>query len=284
MITFKEDISGIYKITNIINGKVYIGQSCHINRRFMEHVSALTHNSCYNKHLQRSWNKYGQDAFRFEIVEECPVELLNEREMHYVQVFDSKLNGYNQTDGGGGCRGYICSDETCRKLSEALRGRPKSPEVVQQMRERAIEWYKHHDNPRSIKVVCLNTGEVFANASRAADQYGIASAADIRGCCNGYTHYAGTNSCKEHLVWAKYNDYIKMTADEIQDRVHNANKSTSGANNHKARRVICVTTGEVFGCIKEAAEHHNVNINSIVACCKNKRKHAGGMEWQYYVA
>ena len=59
---------GIYKISNIINNKVYIGQSIDIQRRFSEHMRELNNNCHYNKHLQASYNKYGREAFSCEIL------------------------------------------------------------------------------------------------------------------------------------------------------------------------------------------------------------------------
>ena len=55
------DISGIYCIENIINNKKYIGQSKHINERWLKHISELNHGYHHNDYLQKSWNKYGKD-------------------------------------------------------------------------------------------------------------------------------------------------------------------------------------------------------------------------------
>ena len=67
--------SGIYKITNLKNGKFYIGSSKDIERRWWEHTNELDKNIHINKKLQNAWNFYGKDNFKFEIIE----ELKNER-------------------------------------------------------------------------------------------------------------------------------------------------------------------------------------------------------------
>ena len=82
-------ISGIYCIENIINNKKYIGQSKHINERWLKHISELNHGYHHNDYLQKSWNKYGKDNFSFYILEECSLELLDEREIFYIDKYKS---------------------------------------------------------------------------------------------------------------------------------------------------------------------------------------------------
>lgn len=97
-------ICGIYKITNTINNKVYIGQSIDVKWRWYSHKCELRHGRHGNSHLQYAWSLYGEDAFNFEVLEECPKEDLNIREQYYIDLYDSYNNdkGYNLTLGGGG--------------------------------------------------------------------------------------------------------------------------------------------------------------------------------------
>jgi len=71
---------GIYKITNTINQKSYIGQSNYIERRFAQHKSPYEQTRFADKPLYKAFKKYGIENFSFEIIEECPVEKLNKRE------------------------------------------------------------------------------------------------------------------------------------------------------------------------------------------------------------
>ena len=71
---------GIYKITNKINGHSYIGQSVNILKRWNKHRSFESSNAQYP--LYRAFKKYGIDNFIFQIIEECPVEKLDEREIY----------------------------------------------------------------------------------------------------------------------------------------------------------------------------------------------------------
>lgn len=98
--------TGIYKIENLINHKVYIGQAQDITKRWINHRSAMNNpnDHCYNYHLYRSMRKYGIENFDFTILEECDIAELNEREKYWIQYYDSFFNGYNATLGGDGSR------------------------------------------------------------------------------------------------------------------------------------------------------------------------------------
>lgn len=77
--------SGIYSIIHISSGKRYIGQAVNIYRRFNTHRSELNSGKHHSILLQRAWNKYGKDAFKFELLEYVTdVSKLEEREQHWM--------------------------------------------------------------------------------------------------------------------------------------------------------------------------------------------------------
>lgn len=88
---------GIYKITNNINGKIYIGQSNNIQRRFSEHQNR---GAASRIPVDVAIQKYGKENFSFEIIEECAIEQLNQRETYWINHFNSIENGYNCSVGG----------------------------------------------------------------------------------------------------------------------------------------------------------------------------------------
>lgn len=99
-------LTGIYKITNKINGHLYIGQSIDIENRWTRHKwSAFNEEATKNYPLYRAFRKYGLENFTFEIIELCDKEGLKEKEIYYIQMYDSFVEGYNQTSGGDGCYG-----------------------------------------------------------------------------------------------------------------------------------------------------------------------------------
>ena len=117
---------GVYKIENKINKKVYIGQSIDINTRWYDHKRELNRNRHCNKHLQNSWNKYGENNFDFIIIEECTIEKIDEREIYWISHYNATndIYGYNITAGGQGLHGYFWTKEQREYLSS--RQNPKA--------------------------------------------------------------------------------------------------------------------------------------------------------------
>src|SRR6266567_5368436 len=87
----------VYKILNLINGKFYIGSSVNHFKRWEDHKTLLKYNKHRNVHLQRAWNKHGGNNFKFEIIEECNLNNILEREQYWIletNCCDDKI-GYN---------------------------------------------------------------------------------------------------------------------------------------------------------------------------------------------
>lgn len=111
--------SGIYKITNLINGHSYIGQSKDIYTRYHRHHKYEYKNEqVKNFHLYQAFKKYGLDNFKIEVLELCLQEELNEREKYWIKYYDTYKNGYNMTEGGQALSKNIFSEETEEKRRE----------------------------------------------------------------------------------------------------------------------------------------------------------------------
>ncbi len=82
-----KNISGIYKITNLSNGRFYIGSSCRVKYRMKAHYRELSRGRHNNRFLQRCFDKYGENNFLFEIIEECKKEELLRLEQKYLDQF-----------------------------------------------------------------------------------------------------------------------------------------------------------------------------------------------------
>ena len=133
-VNVKIRITGIYKIVNIVNGKIYIGSALNIyNRIFgsssISHLKALKNNNHINKKLQNSFNKYGEDSFEFFIVEKCIKEELLIREQYYLDTLCFAKNykkfskySFNICPNAGSPLGKKASNKTKKILSISKKG------------------------------------------------------------------------------------------------------------------------------------------------------------------
>jgi group I intron endonuclease len=116
--------SGVYKIVNIIDGKVYIGGTRHLYRRKQYHWSMLRGNVHQNKKLQTAWNIYGQSAFRFEVIQTLGYESeIKEVEQKYLDEYKSynPQYGYNSAPFSDSNIGVHRSEECKRRDGELTR-------------------------------------------------------------------------------------------------------------------------------------------------------------------
>lgn len=202
-------MTGIYKITNKINNHSYIGKSNNIKRRFNEHRS-LGRNS--RSILKKAFKKYGLENFEFEILEECNVEELNDREIYYIAKFNPE---YNRTIGGDGATGHHLSQETKQllrekgklqwqnksqkekekiitnnlkgvkvghsvsketreKLRNANLGKKQSKETIEKRKQTMKEkGYIITNESHQKPIICIETGEVFKSLKEATEKYNL---------------------------------------------------------------------------------------------------------------
>lgn len=107
-------IGYIYKVTNKINGKIYIGQTTQsVKDRWYRHCGKSGISKAESRmHLKRAILKYGKENFSVEVIEECDSTILNERERFYISYFNSYKEGYNSTIGGqDGFKPYKTSED-----------------------------------------------------------------------------------------------------------------------------------------------------------------------------
>ena len=121
--------SGIYMIKNTETNKKYIGSSKNIYKRYKKNLNDLRNNKHHNIHLQRSWNKYGKNFFKLNIIEECePNNLIITEQLYLDNIFESDnyMNYYNislYSNGGDNISYHPNKDIIIQKISEASRKR-----------------------------------------------------------------------------------------------------------------------------------------------------------------
>ena len=152
-----------YKITNLINGKIYIGKAVNVDERWRKHkVAAKRQDSNDYSHLHRAMNSYGFDNFKIEVIDEFLTEEESlAAEIRYIELFDSinREIGYNLTKGGEGSSGFRHTTESRLKMSQTKKdmnlvgennpfyGQHHTPESRQRMSEVHIEYFKDHEHP-----------------------------------------------------------------------------------------------------------------------------------------
>jgi len=123
MLEKKKSFGVIYKATNKINGKSYIGQTVKsLEKRKNKHINDAKNNR-YNMYFHKAIRKYGKEDFIWEIVAECnSLEELNMTEIKMIEKYNTLKKGYNLNVGGEGQFGFKHSKETKKKMSEANKG------------------------------------------------------------------------------------------------------------------------------------------------------------------
>ncbi|NCB03804.1 MAG: hypothetical protein EOM67_16855 [Spirochaetia bacterium] len=273
---------GIYKITNKVNGKMYIGKSIDIERRWAEEL-----NGQVNEHLRRSFSKYGIHSFDFSVIELCKEEELDEKEMKYISLFKShnKTFGYNKTLGGEGGR---WNDEMREKASKRMKGagnnfygRHHSEETKNKISEGRVgekHWHYGGSNSKETrhKQSITKIGKLNPNAkpvyqykldgSLVGEYDCVADASKITGigysaiknCAVGITLTAGG------YAWS-YGEFRDVDY-----------------TNKRLKKVRCIETGIVYESISEASRACDIRIIDISLVCRGKRKTCKGLRFELY--
>lgn len=132
----KSRVGIIYKVTNLVNGKIYIGKTITgLKQRISVHLWDARHKRKIYA-LHGAINKYGEENFKWEIMDRCLFpDMLCELEKKYIRELNCKApNGYNLTEGGEGMVGYVASEETRKKMSAIHLGRPCSEKMKEILR------------------------------------------------------------------------------------------------------------------------------------------------------
>lgn len=272
--------SGIYKLTNTVNGKVYIGQSINIGRRINEYKNGL-----FNAHMAHAVMHYGIDVLDMDVIERCVPEELDDREAYWIAYYDStdQSKGYNVCKRSNQMRGVKLSAETRERMRQSMIAR-MTDEYKAQLSERR----KLSNAVTSAPVCQLDrlTGRVLAVfPSISAAAVAVAGQRDCisRAC-----------SVQHRGIHAESNGYCWCYAEDANGLDHvDVHAAGTYVGKHGAYTAISQfdrSTGELIAVFPNAScaqEHTGVFATSISACCRSfargygKRHSAGGYVWKF---
>ena len=242
-----EVICGIYCIENIKNNKKYIGQSVDIYRRWANHKCDLNGDRHNNEHLQSAWNKYGEDNFIFTIIEQCLEEMLDEREIYYINMYDCMNNSFGYNLETGGNKNKHPSEETRKKMSEA--------HIGLQAGENSPMWGKQLSDETKRKISESKIGKyVGKNHPRYGTRHSEESKKKMSEANIG--RFSGDN----HPM------YGQKHSQEDRKKI---------SKNRGGREIYCPELNEIFWGAAEIEEKYNISHSNIIACCRGKRNFAG---------
>lgn len=234
--------NGIYIIVNKMNGHRYVGQTNNFHRRWKEHRSRRPETRTA---IGRAFVKHGKESFTFMVLEKCPIEKMDEREIHYISTMRPE---YNMNSGGTGNRGHLVNDYTRKILSKIARrwwdGLPSDEKKIIISRLKPNRRGSHIPESTKKKMSDANKkfwfGKVRPHTELEKRKISMANKISMIGNQNG----------------------IKIRVDKICSRT---------------MRVI-----ETFGSAAAASRSVGVHPSGITHVCRGKQSVSGGFFWRYH--
>lgn len=249
----KRKITGIYKITSP-SGRVYIGYSTDIRKRWLSHKYFHTKRIC---RLYNSFKKYGVDSHVFEVIEECEVDKLKERERYWQDYYNvlCQHKGLNCRLTGTKDRDPVFSKETRKKMSDYMRTRP----VKESSRKKWSEQRKGGGNGRAIMVINLETGIYYDCIKDAAKTINVTK-----------------KTLGNRLQGIQYNHtsfrYVHPEENDILIKKCNVKPNSRGENNIMSYPILNTETGIYYSTLREAGESMGLGWKPIFDCIHGKAK------------
>ncbi len=160
---------GIYEFFNLENGKRYVGSSKNLYNRIHEHYHNLKFNKAHNKHFQAAWNKYGEDAFIYNILEFCSKDVQFIREQYYLDFIQPE---YNLTNNVIANTGHKLSKECKEKISKTLKEKYASREIQTYKQEHNwIHCYIYNIRTFKLEAECKNIADAIRLITKSNKQH-----------------------------------------------------------------------------------------------------------------
>lgn len=279
---------GIYKITNLCNNKVYIGQTIDFESRKIKHIRALSDGIHVNRHLQSSWSKYGEKNFEFEFIEPCAKEKLTEREQYWIDYYGgiNSTNTYNQRDAGDS---GTFSNEIRAKISEKNMGHIVPKETRQKLS--AASKGRHHTEATKRKISESSKGKSkpYLRGKHLSEETKKKISDKMRGRPSNTLGYKHTEEAKRKIGDANRGKLGRKWTEE-QRQAHSIrlrgrvahNKGKVNPDSHKVGQYTL--TGKLLNIYPSThvlTKTFGYNPGCISKCCNGHMKRAYGYIWKY---
>ena len=269
----------IYKIQNKLDGKLYIGKTCTtISNRWKHHLDDY---SKKDWHLYRAMRKYGIENFIIEPIEQCPDELLNEREIYWIEKMDTFYTGYNETLGGEG-RIQISREDVKKLWESGLSVKAISEQlqiyytsVINILKQ--LEIYDANEVAARKQIEIANTQSNFCVLQYTAEgqlveKYNSVHEASVK-----------TNTAAAAIRAAIYqnvgaNGYFWIKEGDPLPKFRPIKKYPKRQIKQLTLQGEYITT---YPNAAEAARQTGGNASCILKACKGQRKSSGGYKWAY---
>lgn len=262
----------IYKITNLINNKIYIGQTRRsLRSRWLQHSNPNTSNKNGSRILRYAILKYRKENFKIEQIDEAStLKELNEKEYLWIENMNCIApNGYNLVSGGNTAKEI--SEETRKKMSEAQK---KRPSATKETRKKLSEANKGKKRTKEAKeryskskrgVLNPNYGKIYTKEERSIQSIKMSGK-------NGFNYGKKLSKKTRKKI-------SEMRKNKCSDKLREALLKIS-RNNQK--RILCINNNVKYGSIKEAAFDLKLDPSAIVKVAKNKLSQTKGYTFKYW--
>ena len=263
-------LTGIYKITNKLNNKIYVGSGIDIKNRWNLHKFKLKNNKHHSIKLQRSYNKHGIDHFIFEVLEYCSKDVLIEREQYWIDTLNSYNKGYNCNPIAGNTFGFKMSEDTKSIMSNIKSKKGKLLNLDFSKIKTESFYQEIIPKEKDLIVDILNP---FYGKKHKEDSIKKMSEKALSGYETGK---------RKKLIGKDNPLYGKQLTNSHKNKISLAN---SGKNNPNSKKVfqydLEMNLIKEWDSVGMVCKILNLSVGNISSCCIGKRKTAYGFIWKY---
>jgi group I intron endonuclease len=273
----ESDDSVIYEIRNVVNNKIYIGSAVNFRKRKNIHLHRLRKGDHHSSHLQRSYNKHGEDKFIFNILLRCPVEYLLKVEQWFL---DTQNPDYNSSKSSQTVLGSKRTPEQNKRRSDAQKGKKLKPETIEKIRKINLGSKRSDDVKERMRETSKKNKMVYQyslNGNFIAEYRSMREASRQLGIDNKNIQRCIRGEYKQTKGFI-FLSQKGLSEDELRSRTDHQNKEKAVQQYDLDGNFIAA-----FSSIAEASRATGVNGRKICACCKGGINSVNGFKWKYKV-